>query len=83
MTRNRQRIGLAMVIAVVAYAAVAAGCTSDAVATFPELDRNHDGRISEREAGRDSRVAQAFPGVDADRDGALSAFEYLQAIARR
>jgi hypothetical protein len=59
-----------------------AACTETSVAPFPVLDRDSNGTISRHEAMHDTQLAEAFPYVDADRDGELSAFEYLQAATR-
>jgi hypothetical protein len=56
-----------------------AGCTETAVTPFLLLDSDSNGQISQQEAKDDSQLTEAFPFVDADRDGELSAFEYLQA----
>lgn len=59
--------------------AAASGCARNDIPSFPELDRNGDGRISRQEAAEDSRLGEIFTEVDADGDGELSALEYLRA----
>jgi hypothetical protein len=58
------------------------GCAERAVTPFLVLDGDSNGRISQQEATQDKQLTEAFPYVDADRDGELSAFEYLQAATR-
>ena len=60
----------------------AAGCSPDGIASFPQLDRNGDGRISEEEAAEDTALGEVFAQVDANRDGELTALEYLEAATR-
>ena len=63
-------------------AGVSAACSESGIASFVELDRDSDGRISEQEAGKDSTLVEVFAQVDADRDGQLTALEYLEAATR-
>lgn len=44
---------------------------------FLALDTNADGRLSKDEAQADARVAERFEDGDADRDGYLSAQEFV------
>lgn len=56
---------------------IASACSRSDIASFSELDRDDDGRISESEAGRDSRFGRLFQELDVDRDGELTPREYL------
>jgi hypothetical protein len=69
---------LGMLVSAEACLAVSIGACSRAVAPFDEIDGNHDGRISQQEATRDSVLAERFAQLDADDDGELTPFEYLQ-----
>ncbi len=64
-------------------AALTAACARPAVAPFSELDRNGDGRISQKEAARDAVLSSQFVDLDMDDDGELTPFEYLQAAHPR
>ncbi len=46
---------------------------------FARLDRNHDGRLSAREASRVPGIAAVFHRADADGDGRLSPAEFQNA----
>ncbi len=54
------------------------GCSREPAASFDQLDRNHDGRISREEAAADPGLARRFAKLDADGDGEVTPFEYLQ-----
>lgn len=71
------------VVAVAAAGSIIGGCSRPGVAPFGELDRNGDGRISQEEAAHDLVLAEIFADFDADKDGELTALEYLQAANRR
>lgn len=57
---------------------VTGACSRAKVAPFDELDRNHDGRISQLEAAQDVDLANRFAKLDTDADGELTPFEYLK-----
>lgn len=73
ITWQAMRTLLTLLTVVAAY-----GCSQENAASFSDVDANGDGRISEQEAQADSVLARRFAMVDADRDGELSASEYLQ-----
>jgi hypothetical protein len=58
--------------------AISIGACARSLAPFDEIDGNHDGRISQQEASRDTALAERFAKLDADGDGELTPFEYLQ-----
>jgi EF hand len=66
----------------VVLAMTAPACSDPEVAPFPELDRDQNGRISAEEAADDVRLARDFSRADADRNGELTALEYLQVATR-
>lgn len=57
-------------------------CSDREVTPFPDLDRDRNGRISVEEAADDARLARNFSQADTDRDGELTALEYLQVATR-
>jgi EF hand len=62
--------------------ALVTGCSDATVAPFPALDEDGDGRISRQEAADDEALVQRFAQADADRNGELTAIEYLEAAKR-
>jgi Ca2+-binding EF-hand superfamily protein len=50
---------------------------------FTQLDTDHDGRISQAEAGASSVVTRSFAQADADKDGAISRDEFMSSFTTR
>lgn len=44
--------------------------------SFRQLDADHDGRVSRREARAEKGLLKSFGDADLDRDNSLTAFEY-------
>jgi hypothetical protein len=65
---------------IVAIAFVLSGCSVGPIPTFPDLDGDHDGRISLQEARGTPELSTRFALVDQDLDGQLTASEYLRAV---
>ncbi len=47
---------------------------------FARADKNADGKLSKEEAENLPAIAQRFEQIDADKDGAISKTEYLEAL---
>ncbi len=47
---------------------------------FDRADKNADGKLSKEEAENLPAIAQRFEQIDADKDGAISKAEYLEAL---
>lgn len=72
---------LALALASSSGNALAIGTANDQAQTplmseFRKLDRNSDGKLSSKEASRDSDISQYFDQADGNHDGTLSAEEY-------
>jgi hypothetical protein len=60
----------------------AAPSNADISATFRQVDRNGDGKLSREEAAALPPLADSYDEVDANADGSVSADEFAQAMKR-